>query len=466
MSLWIPDVQGRSGPLYRVIVEALADDIAAGRLSPGYRLPPHRDLAWRLKVTVGTIARAYAEAARRGLVAAEVGRGTFVTDPNSRDTTRHVHDYVASRSLELDAVIDMAINRPTGDNCAPAIAAALRRLADAPNLQQLLGYQLDTALPRYRAAGARWLAREGMTVAPERVVVTVGGQQGIVAVLSALSRPGETVLTEELTYPGLKVAAGHLDRGVEGIAMDEHGLIPEAYEQALVNRAGRVLYCMPTNQNPTVATMPLERRRAIVEIARRHDALIVEDGIYAFLAEEILPPLWALAPERSVYITSLSKAVSPGLRIGFAAVPEELSTRIAAAVSASTMMVPPPMAEIAAMLIEDGSAAQSSDRQKAEIRERIHIAAGILGARYRLPGPAMNLWLPLPPPWRADAFAAEAYRHGVVVSPAGSFATTRHVPEAVRVSISAPRDQDELRHGLRIIGQLLRGSPDTMGMTV
>ncbi|HVI51332.1 MAG TPA: PLP-dependent aminotransferase family protein [Candidatus Sulfotelmatobacter sp.] len=464
MSLWIPQLKGRSGPVYRMIVEALADDIAAGRLAPGSRLPPHRDLAWRLKCTVGTIARAYAEAARQGLVSGQVGRGTYVLEEGGG--ARHIHDYVAARQLENESAIDMAINRPMGDNCAAHVSVALRRLADLNSLPYLLGYQFDGIAPRYRQAVARWLRGEGVEADPERVILTTGGQQAILVVLAALSRPGDTIFAEELTYPGLKVAASLLDREVEGVAMDRHGLIPEALEQAFQSGRGRVVYCMPTNQNPTVIVMPLERRQAIIEVLRRYDAYLVEDGIYAFLADDPPVPLWTMAPDRVVYLSSLSKAVAPALRIGFAVAPETLLNRINANVSASTMMVSPLLAEVATMLIEDGGAAQAAEAQRREARERVRLAVEALGAVYAPPGPSFNLWLPLPPQWRADAFAAEAYRRGVVVAPAGSFATTRRVPEAVRLSVSAPVNREDLRVGLKVVGDLLASTPASVGMTI
>lgn len=457
MSLWIPQLEGRSGPVYRMIVEALADDIASGRLAPGSRLPPHRDMAWRLHCTVGTIARAYNEAARQGLVSGQVGRGTYVLAPE--DGARHIHDYVAARQLENESAIDMAINRPMGENCAGPIAAAFRRLADLNSLPHLLGYQFDGVALRYRQAVARWLRHEGVETDAARIVLTVGGQQAILVSLATLSRPGDTIFAEELTYPGLKVAAGLLDREVEGVAMDEHGLIPEALDQALQTGRGRVIYSMPTNQNPTAIVMPAERRRAIVEILRRHDAYLVEDGIYAFLADDPPPPLWSLVPDRVIYLSSLSKSVAPALRLGFVVAPEALINRLNANVSASTMMISPLLAEVTAMLVEDGSALRAAAEQKREARERVQMAVDILGTEYAPQGPSFNLWLPLPPQWRADGFAAKAYRRGVVLAPAGSFATTRRVPEALRLSVSAPRGREELRQGLKVVAEILASAP-------
>lgn len=470
MSIWTPDIGERLGPRYLAIADALADDVAHGRLAPGMRLPPQRDLAWQLKVTVGTIARAYTEAARRGLISGEVGRGTYVLEgAEERDGLTALHHTLAEfhrRPADETNFIDMSINRPTGDNAGALIAEAMRRLADSPDLSRLLGYRIDSPWPRQAAAGARWLARDGIKVSPEQITLTVGGQQAIFSVMAALSQPGDTVFAEELTYPGIKRTGSLIDRPIHGIPMDEGGMIPEAMDAALAKHPRSLVYCMTTLHNPTAVSMTLERRKSIVAIAQRHDATLVEDGIYAFLDEHAPPPLWTLAPERCVYMTSLSKAVSPGLRIGFVVAPDHLQARVAATVAATTMMVPAVLAEIAAMLIEDGSAERAAIEQRTEATARMEIARAILGAERCPKTPSDNLWLILPPAWRADSFAAEASRRGVLVTQAAAFAVGPRVPKAVRVSISAPRDREQLRTGLEILGRLMNDSLDRLALTV
>jgi DNA-binding transcriptional MocR family regulator len=470
MSIWLPDLSRHQGPRYIAIADALAGDLNEGRIAPGTRLPPQRDLAWRLKVTVGTVARAYAEAARRGLVSGEVGRGTYVLDPKEhRDGLTILHKTLAEihqRPADDGGFIDMSINRPTGGNSAPLVADALRRLADSPDLSRLLGYRIDSPWPRHAAAASQWLSREGIDVSADDAILTVGGQQAIVAVMAALTRSADVIFTEELTYPGIKRTASLIDREIEGVAMDEGGMRPDALEAALAKRPGSVIYCMPTLQNPTTITMSLERRHAIVAIARRHRATLVEDGIYAFLVEGAPPPLWTLAPESCVYLTSMSKAVSPGLRIGFVVAPEDARARIAATIAATTMMVPALLAEVASMLIEDGSAARAGIEQRVEASARVAMAREILSAEHCPPTPADNIWLTLPPAWRPDSFAAEALRRGVLVTQAAAFAVGSRIPKAVRVSVSAPRDRDQLRTGLEIIARLLRDSPDRLSLTV
>lgn len=470
MSIWAPDLGERTGPRYLAIADALADDVATGRLPAGTRLPPQRDLAWQLKVTVGTIARAYTEAARRGLITGEVGRGTYVLEgKDDRDGLAALHQTLAEfhqRPADETNFIDMSINRPTGDNASKLIADAMHRLADSQDLSRLLGYRIDSPWPRQAAAGAKWLARDGVQVTPDRITLTVGGQQAIFAVMAALSQPGDTVFAEELTYPGIKRTASLIDRPIAGIAMDEGGMLPDALDTALTKHPRSLVYCMTTLHNPTAISMDLERRKSIAAVARRHDATLVEDGIYAFLHETAPPPLWTFAPERCVYMTSLSKAVSPGLRVGFIAAPAHLQTRIAATVAATTMMVPAVLTEIAAMLIEEGSADRAALEQRNEAMARMEIARGVLGADRCPKTPSDNLWLILPPAWRADSFAAEASRRGVLVTQAAAFSVGPRTPKAVRVSISAPRDREQLRTGLEILARLMNDSPDRLALTV
>lgn len=455
MQIWTPNLTGRPGPKYRALVAALAADIASGALPPGAKLPPQRELAWRINVTIGTVARAYAEAERDGLVSGEVGRGTFVR-PQPPDLTPG--GALAARVEETDTLIDMAHTRPSLAPVAHLFAPALLRLAQG-NLALALDYDFHGGTAAEREALCGWLACEGVAARPADLTVTVGGQHALLAALGALTRPGETVFAEALTYPGMKLAAAAIDRRVESLPIDAGGLLPEAVERALTAHPGATIYGMTTHHNPTAATMPPERRAALAEILRRHGGWFVEDGIYSFLADPVPPPLWSLAPERVVYISSLSKALAPGFRVGFAVSPPALTAKVAAAARAAATVPPVAMVRAAADLIAGGAAQAARDLQREETRLRLGIAREYLPNATFTGAVTPHLWIALPEPWRADAFAAEAFRQGVALSPASAFATTRIAPEAVRVSISAPRDHAQLRRGLAIVRDLLARPP-------
>src|SRR5215475_3603063 len=222
MTMWNPEL-GTAGARYLAIAEALSGDVKSGRLRPGDRLPTHRDLAYRLGVTVGTVTRAYAEAARRGLVGGEVGRGTYVRDPRPPSFT-----VLDDRSDGGEAPIDLSVNKAATAEAGPLLAAALRRLADSPDLGALLDYQPHRGQLRHRVAGAAWLARAGLAVDPERVIVTAGGQHAMSIAIAALARPGDLVLAEQYTYAGMKAVASLLQLRLQGVATDQNGLVPEA----------------------------------------------------------------------------------------------------------------------------------------------------------------------------------------------------------------------------------------------
>src|SRR5712691_10716370 len=272
MTSWAPDLRTRRGPRYLAIADALADDAAAGRLRAGTRLPTHRDLADRLALTVGTVTRAYAEAARRGLVSGEVGRGTFV-----RAAAR---PGPAGLPAEGSGFVDLSANLPPatrGDGEAATLGRTLGRLSRHADLGRLLAYPPDGGRREHRAAGAEWVRRSGLAAPPERVLVSSGSQHGMTAVFAALTSPGDVVAAESLTYPGMKTLAGLLSLRLPGLAMDEHGLRPDALAAACRGRRPKALYCVPTLQNPTSALMPEERRREIARLAREHGVILVED---------------------------------------------------------------------------------------------------------------------------------------------------------------------------------------------
>jgi len=455
MTTWRPDLGEQNGPRYLAIAEALAQDVASGRLVPGDRLPTHRDLAWHLGVTVGTVSRAYGEAERRGLIAGEVGRGTFVREqlPSAPPAFQEPGDE--------DGLIDLSYNFPALESDHALFSEALADMARDPQLARQLGYLLGPGRASHRAAAADWLTHAGLAVPPEEIVITCGAQHGMFLAAAALTRAGETILTEALTYYGIKSIAEALERQLHGVALDDQGLVPEALEAAIRSSGARVLYCIPTLQNPTTTVLSEARRRKIVEICRRHDVMIIEDDIYSFLLETPVTPLTALAPERSFYATSLSKCVAPGLRIGYLRAPLAFHDRIATALRASTLMPSGFMAELATRLIRSGKAEEAARNKRREAAARQSLAREILPAGHLVTHPrCFHAWLTLPRPWRHEDFAAEARRRGVMVGSARVFAVGRQpVPHAVRLCLHAASGRAQLKAGLEVLARILKGAP-------
>jgi len=455
MTIWTPRLKQRPGPRYRAIAEAVADDIARGALEEGARLPTHRDLAAALGVTVGTVSRAYAEAQRRGLVSGEVGRGTFVR----RDRSGGLDLETPARGEP--ALVDLSLNFPVGDLEDRELSKALVALSRTRDLTRLLEYLPHAGMPRHRVAGAEWIGRSGLRAHPAQVMVCCGAQHGLAIALHALTAPGDVVLAENLTYPVFKTLAGLQRLKVQGIAMDGQGIVPDALEAACRGGAAKVLYCIPTIQNPTALVMPEARRKRIAAIAQTHGVTIIEDDLYGLLPAERPLPLARHAPESTVYVTSLSKTLAPGLRIGYLWAPRPLFERMIPAIASTTWMAPPLTAEIAARWTDDGTADAILKRKRALAAERQKLAARILrtsGAGAHPHG--YHLWLPLPEPWRGETFATRLRERGVAVTPAEVFlAGGGKAPAGVRLCLGAARTTDRLESALRIVADTLEEAP-------
>jgi DNA-binding transcriptional MocR family regulator len=389
-------------------------------------------------------------------VSGEVGRGTFVRAAGT--------EHVAS-AAGVSGAIDLSVNHPptsVSEQRGEPLAQALLQLSRRRDLARLLAYPPDGGSPQHRAAGAAWIARAGLAALPENVLVSSGSQHGMTAVFTALLRPGDLVLTEALTYPGLKALSSLLHLRLQGLPMDEQGLLPDAFQAACRAGAAKALYCVPTLQNPTTAVMPEARRREIAEVARAHGVAIVEDDVHARLHPDPPPPLASFAPELSCYLTGTSKNIAPGLRIGFMLAPPALVPRIASGIRATTWMAAPLLAEIATRWIEDGTAERIVLGKRAEAGARQRLAREALGRfRHQAHESAYQLWLQLPEPWRSETFAEEARRRGVLVTPAQAFVVGRGAtPHAVRVCLGAPAERAELERGLRVLAAILETTPD------
>ena len=453
MTKWTPQIAEATGPRYMAIADALAGDITEGRLKPGDRLPTHRDLAWHLGVTVGTVSRAYAEAERRGLTAGEVGRGTFVSAPASNE---HLHRWNDAPPGAIAMRSSYPIPCPEEGNIAPVMA----RCAASPRAMELLRYQTQRGLPEHRRAGAEWLTQNGVQVSADQVTITAGAHHGMLVVLATVTRPGDHIVADSLTYPGLLGLVRLLGLRLDGLARDRDGPLPDAFEDACRAHDVKAIYLCPTLHNPTSVTMPDARRRALAAIARRYDVAIVEDDVFGFLTEDRPPPVSSHAPELGYYIVGLSKTVSAGLRVGYVVAPDDAQTRMSQAISSTCWMACPLTAEIAAELIRSGVAGEvAAGRRRVAVERRSLALEAFRGLDFECTPGANFLWLHLPDPWRSNEFVAEAERRGVLITPSDLFQVGRRDSvHAVRVCFGPPRDTAALRQGLEILaGQLQEG---------
>jgi DNA-binding transcriptional MocR family regulator len=434
---------------YKHLVDALAAQIRSGRLPPGTRLPTHRQLAAQEGLALVTATRVYAELAAMGLVSGETGRGTFVRE-TSLPRGLGIDQHAAAAGM-----VDLSFNYPRLPGQAELLRVALRQLASSGDLEALLRYQPHGGRQHERATVARHLARRGLTVSAEEVMIVNGAQHGLATAVMALLRPGDVIATDALTYPGFKVLAEAHRLELAPIPAAGHGPDVDALERLCKRRRVRAVYVMPTLHNPLGWVMSASRRRQLVSIVRRHGLLIIEDAAYAFLAEEPPDPLAALAPETTVYVSGLSKSVATGLRVGFVAAPAEWVPNIERAIRATTWNTPGVMTAIACGWLDDGTVTglEAEKRRDAGIRQGI--AADVLARLHCVRHPTSYfVWLPLAEEVRADQVAMALMRARISVSTAEPFATSTQVPHAIRLALGSV-ELDTLRDALKKVERVI-----------
>jgi DNA-binding transcriptional MocR family regulator len=427
---------------YKSLVDALAGDIRSGRLLPGTRLPTHRELAAAEGLALVTASRVYAELEAMGLVSGETGRGTFV-----RETSLPPQHGIDQPEV-VAGMIDLNFNYPSLPGQADLLRGALRQLALSGDLEALLRYQPHAGRQHERAAFARHLGSRGLTVQASQMLIVSGAQHGLTVTMMALLRPGDVIAADALTYSGFKVLADALHLEMVPIPVTADGPDLEALEMLCRSRAVRAVYSMPTLHNPLGWVMPAGQRERLVSIARRHDLILIEDGAYAFLAENPPPPLAELAPERTVYVSGLSKNVATGLRVGFIAAPEHWVAALERTIRATTWNTPGVLTAIACGWIDDGTVIRLEAQKRADAQARQALAREVLTGLNTISHPCSYFtWLPLPEEARADQIAVALMREQVCVSTAEPFAISDHVPHALRLALGSV-GMDDLRDAL------------------
>ena len=457
MTIWTPHLSGR-GPLYRQLLDAIRDDIASGALPSGQRLPTHRALADRLGVTVGTVTRAYSEAEHQGLLQGRVGSGTYVRDLHSNQTRAwHIRQPNPER-IELWQNLPVAVDRTE-----PFMHTMQALMQEPGQINALMEYDSAEGGSSQRQRASAWLTAHGIAADPERLLFNYGAQNGLLLSLMTLGLCGESLLCEGLTYPGLNTLAHPLHLQLKGLAMDADGLLPEALEKACQSGHYRALYLIPTLQNPTTAIMSVERREAILAICERHQLWVIEDDVHGLLPEHRPPAMVNLAPERVIYLGSFSKGTSAGLRIGYMLVPAALKAAASQAIRGASWMVSPLLVELACRWMEGGEADRILVQQRQQLAQRAQLLRHHL-ERFNLhyQDGSMHAWLELPAHWRSAAFIQAAEAAGIGLAGAELFAAGHFPsPQAVRLSISHPLDNQALDQALTTLCQLLESPGPT-----
>lgn len=446
---WKPDFSRITGPKYLALVSMLEEDIRSGVLKAGTKLPPQRELADYLNVNLSTISRAFRICEEKGLLSASVGSGTFVSSDAAAES-------VLWCGPEDQQIIDMgAILPQTASN--DKVKKYMEELLKRPDALKLFSYGVSGGTKRHREAGVAWMERSGFHTDSDHILLAAGGQNALTAALGALFYRGDRVGTDPLTYPGVKTAAKLLGIHLIPIQTQNDEMTEEGIRYAVQNENIKGIYVIPDVQNPTAHMMSVETRKMIARVAEENHLLIIEDGINSLLAENALPPVASFAPEQVIYLSSLSKTVSAGLRTAFVHVPEPYHQALATTLYAMNISISPLLATVAAGLIEEGIADEIVAERRAGIIERNRIVNALLDG---IPVEGMISsplrYIRLPEHFTGESFERRALESGVQVYGAERFAVgNRAVPDAIRISVTSPATAEQLADGVRRLKRLL-----------
>jgi len=450
---WNPTISELSGPRYQRIVDAMEADIAAGRLVRGQQLPTQRALAKALGIDLTTVTRAYTEARRRGIMEARVGQGSFVSETSARRTV----------DLPHPVAIDLSMNvppHPLEAQLDERIIAGLEAIRAQSGLTAFLNYQPPGGSAHEREVAARWMRTRVPHAHADKLVIFPGAQTILFNLLAHLARPGDVVLTEAITFPGIKAAAAQLGVKLVGVPMDDGGILPDALAKACRAHRPKAIYLIPTLHNPTTATLAPDRRSAIARIIRDADTTPIEDDAYGLL-DRSASPIANLIPERTYLATTLSKCIAPALRVAYLLTPDSgAQLQMRGHLQATVQMPAPLMVALVTHWLESGVADRIITAIRNEAIGRQQLAQRALkGFQFQAKPAAHHLWLHLPE-GRPD-IAGHLLRNGLAIVAGDAFTVDGTSPHAARVSLGAARNRSELSEALRILVGALHKPADT-----
>ena len=433
--------------LHERLAQAIAARIEAGDYRAGERLPTHRELASQAGVAIGTVTKAIELLSNRGIVRGEVGRGTFVNGSLQQSSTAPVDLTLNVPPLMIEEALFLSASERAG-----------RKVLGLPSagLYDLKG----TAAQRETIAD--WLTRTRLDVSPEALLLCVGAQQAIHLAFADLGRLSPFIACEAATFSGAIAAASHLELSWKPVDHDDEGMIPDALEQVLKESGCRTVYATPVCQNPLGFEVGEARRRAIIRVCRKYDAYIVEDDIYGIYTAKGRVTYKQLAPDRVYYLTSLSKCLTPLVRLGVLVPPEDRLAPLVRALRAQVFGAAPTALELGCALIELGADRLAAEALCKEAKLRTELTARLLGLdAVPMPEGAPHIWLPMPAV-EAEKLARRSSEHGVRLTPPDATSIGGDKAGGIRLCILAPSHRHDLERALRVIVGLLADTDETI----
>jgi DNA-binding transcriptional MocR family regulator len=444
------------GPLYRQLAGRLGGLIDDGTLRVGDRLPPERSLADALSVSRGTVVRAYEELAAAGSVTRVQGSGTTVHGHDLGG--RPVSDrFVGERLWAPDlASVDLLKAIPS---MLPGVAELVSSIDLAPHVGDL-----DDAEPlgwwRLRELIADLHTRQGLATSPHQILVTCGAQQAISLTIAVMVRPGDVVLGEDDTWPGLIDSVRHAGARFEPVRLDRDGLIIEDLAAKIDRFRPCLMAFNPQHQNPTGSRLPAERVQAVAELARRHRVPVLEDRVAADLGFDRRHLAAIDEYDTGGYgmvAGSLCKVAWPGLRLGWLRADAQIINRMRSHKAVADMFTPALSQLLGLQIVERYE--EFVDARLEQLRPSVDLVVDALDSdlpdwSYPSVRGGLSVWATLPHDASATAFVQHATRHGVSIASGREFCPNDVDCPNIRLPFTAAPEL--LAEGMRRLGEAWR----------
>ncbi|WP_040307404.1 PLP-dependent aminotransferase family protein [Agarivorans albus] len=440
----------KSRPLYLEIARCIENAILKGQIAYQDKLPSHRTLASEIGSSAVTVRQAYQELENKALLSSGIGKGTFVS------FNVNLSAGIKGRTQnELNLSLVAPLNGPL----LKPLSVQLSALANA-DLSAYCDYEADAGNPEQLAVLHQWLKTQGIDCEQSQVIVCHGAQHALLVAVLACTQVGDRVAVESLCYPGILSVLRQTGRIPVPVALDEQGLVPNSLERLHEQQTIRALMLVASCQNPTGTVMPNQRREQLAKVVKRCAIQVIDDDIYGFLAAEEIKPFFHFAPQQSIYLTSLSKCVSPSLRLGLLVVPKSSRDDYINLVRTTVWLPSPLLMQLACQLITSGAVAKVTQWQKRQALARQNLAKTMLNElefvnQHLAEHSAYHLWLYLPLGWTSQAFVEVMLGHHIHVSGEQHFRFEGKQRPAVRISLMATQSLSDLKHALGLIRDVL-----------
>ena len=364
---------------------------------------------------------------------------------------------------EKPGILSMAGGLPSADTFpVEALKTACDRVLSL-NAKESLQYAASEGFAPLREWVAARMARLGLEVSPDQVLITSGSQQGLDLVGKIMCDVGAPVAVETPTYLGALQAFTPYEPIFTSLASDHEGPLPEAFARLAHDAPGtRFAYLLPNYQNPTGRVMSLERRQAVMAAAKAANVPVVEDNPYGDLWFDEEPPasLSSMWPEGSIYLGSFSKVLTPGFRLGYIVAPKALYPKPLQAKQAADLHTPGFNQRVVYEVIKDGFLDQHIPNIRARYKANRDAMAAALkqylpaGCEWQSPKGGMFFWIRLPEGLDAMALLPKAVDANIAYVPGAAFYASNPDLRALRLSF-VTLTPDLITEGVAILGRVL-----------